>query len=117
MQVQILRLASAVNQRFQNWARLLVEDVEAQKDAVQSGNWEKMAQTVEKSARDMRKGAANVKRDPRLYNFARNIVPQNLHELGKQFREHDGNAPHRENKLLGKYKDELKQNIDDLLGI
>lgn len=90
------------------YIRTLIADIENQKEAVKSGDKMAMGHSVEKGAKDTKKGASAFKAIPGLFKLANKEAPEKLEELGAEIVE-GIKTPEDENKMLGKFATKIKQ--------
>lgn len=86
----------------QQYVQILQGDVEAQKQAVLSGDKAAMGRTVMKGAKDTKKGAKSVESDPELYELADQKAPKALRGLAAGFAKGTKDAKD-ENDLMGEF--------------
>lgn len=94
----------------EKYVKTLNADIEAQKEAVLSGNKAEMAKTAEKGAKDTKAGAQAVKSNPKLFKLADIIAPEKLKEFAAGIRKGTKN-PKDENDLMGALNRQVLDNI------
>lgn len=63
----------------------LDEDIEAQKEAIITGDLEQMAETVRRGAEDTKEGAHTLKGNRKLYKVGDKVAPKELENLAEGF--------------------------------
>lgn len=97
--------------KSKSYIKLLDEDIEAQKQAIISGDTEKMAETVRQGAEDTKDGAHTVKPNGKLYQLGSKTAPTALDALADGFEDGTKTAAD-ENALMGKFNVIVQDALD-----